>query len=59
MVQLAIVLVVLTLVLLYVIRRYVKVLRAEVPSCSGCSGDCCRPPDDGCNRTDSSATSTG
>jgi hypothetical protein len=38
MLQLIIVLVCLTLVLLYVIRHYVKVFRSEVPTCSGCTG---------------------
>ena len=38
MLQLIVVLVCLTLVLVYVIRHYVKVFRSEVPSCSGCSG---------------------
>ena len=38
MLQLIVVLVCLTLVLVYVIRHYVKVFRSEVPTCSGCSG---------------------
>jgi hypothetical protein len=40
MLQLIVVLVCLTLVLLYVIRHYVKVFRADIPACSGCSGEC-------------------
>ena len=59
MLQLAIVLVVLTLVLVYVIRHYVKVIWSDAPSCTCCSGSCCHPPDDGCDRTDSSAANTG
>jgi hypothetical protein len=59
MLQLAIVLVVLTLVLVYVIRHYVKALREDVTACTGCSGSCCHPPDDGCDRTDPPAANTG
>jgi hypothetical protein len=38
MLQLIVVLACLTLVLVYVIRHYVKVFRSEVPTCSGCTG---------------------
>jgi hypothetical protein len=40
MLQLIIVLACLTLVLVYVIRHYVKVFRSDAPTCSGCSGGC-------------------
>jgi hypothetical protein len=38
--QTVIVLGLLTVVLIYVIRHFVKVFRAEAPACSGCSGCC-------------------
>jgi hypothetical protein len=59
MLQLAIVLVVLTLVLVYVIRHYVKVIRADVPTCSGCSASCCHAPDEARDRADPPAAKLG
>ena len=38
--QTVVVLGVLAVVLVYVIRHYVKVFRSDVPTCSGCGGGC-------------------
>lgn len=38
--QTAVILFVVAVVLIYVIRHYVRVYRSEVPACSGCSGCC-------------------
>lgn len=38
--QTALILLLVTAVLVYVIRHYVRVYRSEVPSCSCCSGCC-------------------
>jgi hypothetical protein len=42
--QTMIVLGLLTVVLIYVIRHFVKIFRAEAPTCSGCSGCCSSKP---------------
>jgi hypothetical protein len=46
--QTVIVLGMLTVVLIYVIRHYVKIFRAEAPSCSGCTGCCSGNPASSC-----------
>jgi hypothetical protein len=50
--QTVIVLGVLTVVLIYVIRHYVKVFRAEVPTCSGCTGCSGNTPASICEQSD-------
>ncbi|HAA03594.1 MAG TPA: hypothetical protein DCZ69_05495 [Syntrophobacteraceae bacterium] len=52
MFQLVVVLAVLTLVLVYVIRHYVKVFRADAPTCSGCAASCCHPTEQSCDGAD-------
>jgi hypothetical protein len=58
MLQLIVVLACLTLVLVYVIRHYVKVFRSEVPSCSGCSG-CPGTSKSACDSSESPKAETG
>jgi hypothetical protein len=44
MTQIVIVLLVVAVVLIYVIRHYVKVFRSEAPACTACSGSCAIKP---------------
>ncbi len=55
MLQLIIVLACLTVVLVYVIRHYVKVFRSDVPSCCECSG-CCTASKTTCEAAESQAS---
>jgi hypothetical protein len=42
--QTVIVLGLLTVVLIYVIRHFVKIFRGQAPTCAGCSGGCGSKP---------------
>jgi hypothetical protein len=57
--QLVVVLTILTVVLVYVIRHYVKVFRADVPTCSGCSGSCGDPAKSSCDGSGPPSSNTG
>lgn len=45
--QTAVVLLIVAAVLLYIIRHYARVFRAEAPACSSCAGCCASKPDAG------------
>lgn len=45
--QTIVVLFVIAVVLIYVIRHYVSILRGRAPMCCGCSGECAAIPKEG------------